>query len=176
MATAAANRYARAVFELASEEARVDEWQRQLTVLKELMGDPEVAAVLKNPTIPAARRMELVKAETALDPEALNLARTLIESHRVDQAAGILEGFEQLADDAAGRVRATVTTAVELSAGERERITSGLSNRLGKEVRITAAVDRRILGGLKLQYGDHLVDASLASRLQQLRRRLADAT
>jgi F-type H+-transporting ATPase subunit delta len=51
-----------------------------------------------------------------------------------------------------------------------------LSKRLGKEVRVTATVDRRIIGGLKLQYGDHLVDASLATRLQQLRRRLADAS
>jgi F-type H+-transporting ATPase subunit delta len=100
----------------------------------------------------------------------------LIESRHVDQAAGIRDEYEQLADEAAGRIRATVTAAVELSSDERERLSRQLSKRLGKEVRVTATVDRRIIGGLKLQYGDHLVDASLATRLQQLRRRLADAS
>jgi len=176
VATAAAKRYARAVFELASDEGRVEEWLRHLTAISDLMSDPTVAAALENPTIPAARRMELISAPRYLDPEATNLARMLIESSHVDQAAGILDEFEQLADEAAGRIRATVTAAVELSADERERLRRQLSKRLGKEVRVTAMVDRRIIGGLKLQYGDHLVDASLATRLQQLRRRLADAS
>jgi len=176
VATAAAKRYARAVFELASEEGRVEEWLRHLTAIKDLMSDRAVSAVLENPTIPAARRMELIAAPRYLDPEATNLARMLIETRHVDQAAGILDEYEQLADEAAGRIRATVTTAVELSAGDRQRLGKQLSERLGKEVRLTAAVDRRIIGGLKLQYGDHLVDASLATRLQQLRRLLADAS
>jgi len=176
VATAAAKRYARAVFELASDEGHVEEWLRHLSAIKDLMGDPAVAAVLENPTIPAARRMELIAAPQFLDPEAINLARMLIETSHVDQAAGILDEYEQLADEAAGRIRATVTTAVELSADDRRRLGKQLSERLGKEVRLTATVDRRIIGGLKLQYGDHLVDASLATRLQQLRRRLADAS
>jgi F-type H+-transporting ATPase subunit delta len=176
VATAAAKRYARAVFELASDEGRVEEWLRHLTAVKDLMTDTSVAVVLENPTIPAARRMELIAAPKSLDPEATNLARMLVESSHVDQAAGILDEFEQLADEAAGRIRATVTTAVELPADDRQRLGKQLSERLGKEVHVTATVDPRIVGGLKLQYGDHLVDASLATRLQQLRRRLADAS
>jgi F-type H+-transporting ATPase subunit delta len=69
-----------------------------------------------------------------------------------------------------------VTTAVELTDAERERVTRQLSERLGKEVTMRVTVDKRILGGLKLQYGDRLIDASVATKLQQLRRRLADAT
>jgi len=176
VATAAASRYAKAIFELASDDGQVEEWRRQLTVIRDVMADPEVAAVLVNPTISAPRRSELIASARLLDPEAMNLARMLIEAGRVDQAPGILDEYEQLAEEAAGRVRATVTTAVELAVDDRERLASQLSKRLGKEVRLTAAVDRRILGGLKLQYGDHLIDVSVATRLQQLRRRLADAS
>jgi F-type H+-transporting ATPase subunit delta len=163
------------VFELASQEDRVEDWRHQLTAIKELMSDPAVAQVLRNPTIAASRRMELLTGAEVLDAEATNLARMLVETGRVEQAGGILDEFEELADEAAGRVRARVTTAVELSVEDRERIGSQLSQRLGKEVRVTAAVDRRIVGGLKLQYGDHLIDASVATRLQQLRRQLADS-
>ena len=176
MATAAARRYASAVFELATQEGRVDDWRNQLVAIKGLMGDDSLAQVLRNPTIPVSRRVELIAETGLLDPEASNLARMLVETGRVDQADGILDEFEEMADKAAGRVRARVTTAVELSSEDRELLGSRLSQRLGKEVRVTASVDRRIVGGLKLQYGDHLIDASVATRLQQLHRRLADAT
>ena len=175
MATAAGKRYARAVFELATEEGQVEEWGRRLAKVRDLLSDPKVAAVLTNPTIPVSRRMELISsAPHELDPEATNLARLLIESNRVAQVGSIAEEFEALADVAAGRVRAIVTTAVELAPGERDQLADQLSERLGKEVRMTLIVDKRILGGLKLQYGDHLIDASVATKLQQLRRRLAD--
>jgi F-type H+-transporting ATPase subunit delta len=177
VATAAAKRYARAIFELATEESKVEEWGRRLTDVADLLSDPQVAAVLTNPTIPLGRRMELISAGPhELDPEATNLARLLIESNRVRQVHGVAEEFERLADEAAGRVRATITTAVELDTDERDRVSRELSERLGKEVRIQVVVDKRILGGLKLQYGDRLIDASVATKLQQLRRRLADAS
>jgi F-type H+-transporting ATPase subunit delta len=177
VATAAARRYARAIFELAQEEGQVNEWNRRLAVVRDLLSDPLVAAVLTNPTIAVSRRMELISAAPhELDPEATNLARLLIESNRVRQIGDVAEEYDSLADAAAGRVRATVTTAVELDADERNLLTKQLSERLGKEVRVRVAVDKRILGGLKLQYGDHLIDATLATKLQQLRRRLADAS
>ena len=174
MATAAARRYAKAVFDLAEQEGQVDEWGHRLAQVREVMSDPEVAAVLTNPTIPSEQRMELLSAAPhVFDEEATNLAKLLIESNRVGEVEAVEQEFQRLADEAAGRVRATVTTAIELTPHDRDRVAGELSKRLGKEIHLTMAVDPRILGGLKLQYGDRLVDASVATRLQQLRRRLA---
>ena len=174
MATAAAKRYAKAVFELAQPAGEMEAWSRRLASVAELFDDPHVAAVLRNPTIPADRRDALVaSAPHVLDPEGTNLARLLIESDRIDEARAIEEEFERLADEAAGRVRATVTTAIELDRADRDRVQQQLSKRLDKEVRLSVVVDPRIIGGLKLQYGDRVVDATVATRLQQLRRRLA---
>jgi F-type H+-transporting ATPase subunit delta len=174
VATAAARRYAKAVFELAQEEGQVEQWGRRLARIHELFADPEVAAVLSNPTIATERREALVAAAPRLfDDEATNLARLLIESGRVDEAAGVEEEFQRLADHAAGRVAATVTAAIELPAADRERIAKELSKKLKKDVRITVVVDPRVIGGLKLQHGDRIVDATVAARLQQLRRLLA---
>ena len=174
MATAAARRYARAVFELAEQDGQVGEWGRRLAELRQSMSDPEVASVLTNPTIATEQRFALISdAPHVLDPEATNLAKLLIESNRVRDVAEVEVEFQRLADEAAGRVRATVTTAVELTPKDRDRVADELSKRLGKEIRMQVVVDPRILGGLKLQYGDRLVDASVSTRLQQLRRRLA---
>ncbi|GAC1670177.1 MAG: ATP synthase F1 subunit delta [Candidatus Dormibacteraceae bacterium] len=174
MATAAAKRYARAVFDLAQEDGHLEEWRERLSVLRDVLSDATVEAVLTNPTVPVGERMELISVPSnALDEESVNLAKLLIESNRVREIGAIADEYEALADSAAGRVRATVTTAIELTAHDRDRVTKELSTRLGKEIRLHVEVDPRILGGLKLQYGDHLVDASVATRLQQLRRTLA---
>ena len=172
MATAAARRYARAVFELAESEGQVDAWTRRLAQVREVLSDPEVARVLTNPTIATDDRMALV-SDLFDGGEATNLAKLLIESDRVRDVDAIAEEFEHLADEAGGRVRATVTTAVELTSKDRARVAEELSSRLGKKVQLDVLVDPGILGGMKLQYGDRLVDASVATRLQQLRRRLA---
>ncbi len=174
MATAAAKRYARAAFDLAQQDGSVQQWSGRLADVRELLADPDVAAVLSNPTIATEQRDALVATSPRpLDEEGTNLARLLIESGRIDEAAGIEEEFQRLADDAAGRVRATVTTAIELEAQDRDRVQSELSKRLAKDVRLSVAVDPRILGGMRLQYGDRVVDASVATKLEQLRRRLA---
>lgn len=174
MATAAARRYARAVFELAQLDGQVEEWGRRLAKVRELFSDPAVAAVLINPTIAIQQREGLVATAPHLfDDEATNFARLLIESDHTADAQEIEEEFQRLTDDAAGRVRGTVTVAVELTNADRDRIVDELSKRLHKEVRLRVVVDPKILGGLKIQYGDHVVDASVATRLQQLRRRLA---
>ena len=175
MATAAARRYAKAVFELAEDERGVDAWSRRLGQLRDVLADEHVRAVLTNPTIPTERRLDLV-SDASLDPEATNLAKLLIESNRVPEMDGIADEFDRLADEAAGRVRATVTTAVELEPADRDRVAAQLSKQLGKEVKMLAEVDPRIVGGLKVQYGDRLIDASVATRLQQLRRRLTEAS
>jgi F-type H+-transporting ATPase subunit delta len=172
VATAAARRYARAIFELAHDESSVEAWGRRLAQVREVLSDPEVARALTNPTIATEQRMALV-SDLFDGGEATNLAKLLIESDRVRDVEAIDEEFQRLADEAAGRVRATVTTAVELSSQDRDRVAEELSKRLGKEIHLDVLVDPGILGGLKLQYGDRLVDASVATRLQQLRRRLA---
>jgi F-type H+-transporting ATPase subunit delta len=173
VASAAASRYAKAVFELAQSEGRIEHWDHSLARLRELLSDPKVAAVLSNPTIAASERMQFVAdAPHLVDPEATNLAKLLIESNRVRDIDGIVDEYERLADEAAGRVRATVTTAIELGAHDRDLIARELSTRLNKEVKVMMTVDPRILGGIKIQYGDHVVDGTVATKLQQLRRRL----
>jgi len=176
VATAAARRYARAAFELASEQKRVEEWRARLATIRELLSDPSIAVVLENPTLASSERMKIVAGAGALDTEAGNLVGLLIESGRVREAAGIADEFERLADEAAGKIHALVTSAVELSAEERRDVGERLSKQLGADVTVQSVVDPRIIGGLKVQYGDHLVDVSIANRLQQLRRRLADAS
>ena len=169
-----ASRYARAIFELASEEGKVDDWSRQLAVIREVLGDPGARAVVDNPSVSVETRMKAVEALDlpGIGPQGMNLMRMLVASRRVGRIDEIADRFEVLADDAAGRVRATVTTAIPLSESDREALGRDLSKQLGKDVRLESRVDPAILGGLVLLVGDRLTDASIAARLDQLRRQV----
>jgi F-type H+-transporting ATPase subunit delta len=117
----------------------------------------------------------VLDADQALGQEGRNLGKLLIEAHATPALPEIREEYDRLDDEAAGRVRAVATSAVPLSDGDRERLVADLSRRFEKEVRLQTRVDPSILGGLVVQVGDQLIDASVQSRLQQLRRRLAMA-
>lgn len=139
---------------------------------------PELRTTLLNRGVATESRGRLLRevAEDRLDQQALNLAVLLLENGRVEQAAEVLAEFDTLADAAEGRVRARAVTAVELGEDERRRLEEDLARRFGGKVRLETAVEPEIIGGLVLRVGDHLVDASVRARLQQLRRRLASAT
>lgn len=176
MASARAKRYAKAVFELAQEEGKVEEWTSRLEGVRTLLTDPQASDVLFNPVIPSVRRVEVIDDLVGgLGKEAANLAKMMVATGRPELIGGIVEEYTALADEAAGRVRATATTAVALEENDQQRLSKQLSESLGKEVRLELRVDRSIIGGMVLQIGDHLIDASVATRLQQLRRRLATA-
>ena len=175
MAGAAARRYARAIFELAKEEGQVEAWAERLAVVRDVVTRPEARAVLANPSIAIQRRQEAAASLLAdrAGPEGVNLVRLLVGAGRLDEVGGIAEEFERLADEDAGRVRATATTAVPLSRSETDRLIAELGRRLGREVRLDARVDPAVIGGLVLRVGDRVMDRSVATRLQQLRRHLA---
>lgn len=175
MAGAAAKRYARAIFELATEEGKVDQWGERLHAVREVLGRPEVMRVLSDPTIAVQRRQEAAAAllEQYVGREVLNLARLLVGANRVGQLDGIIDEYQLLADEAAGRVRAIATTAVPLSKSDADKLVVSLSKRFGRDVRLDTRVDRAIIGGLVLRMGDRVIDASVATRLRQLRHQLA---
>ncbi|MGH7902716.1 MAG: F0F1 ATP synthase subunit delta [Candidatus Dormibacteraceae bacterium] len=175
MASASARRYARAIFELALAEGSEAVWARRLEILDRLLSEPRVRAVVENPSLATSRRLEAIAAVIPKEAgaEGLNLARMLVTGRRSAVIGEIESEFQRLVDEASGRVRATATTAVELARRDREHLTRELSKRLGKKVRLEVRVDPAIVGGLVLQIGDRVVDASIASRLRQLHRQLA---
>jgi F-type H+-transporting ATPase subunit delta len=177
MATAAARRYARAIFELAKEEGLIDAWAARLAEMRQVLEHPEALAVLDNPSIADERRQGAAAALVGdrVGPEGANLARLLVGSRRLDELDAIIEEFRRLADEDAGRVRATAITAVPLAGPDADRLRADLARRLGREVRLEARVDPAILGGLVVQVGDRVFDGSVATRLRQLRRQLAGA-
>ena len=173
----AAKRYAQAVFAIARDQDAFDRWRADLATLAALFAEPSVRAFLASASYPWEGKADaLERGMDGAHPHALSLAKLLVRKGRVSIAPEIAEAFAALVDAARHVVVARVTTAVPLTDAARETLTDTLRRRTAaQEVRLEEAVVREILGGAILQVGDHVVDGSLRTRLQNLRRSLQES-
>jgi F-type H+-transporting ATPase subunit delta len=172
----AAKRYAMAAFELAQERGDTDAWLTAIRQIAEFMGDPEVMRVLENSRVGQEPKQRLIEAALSdLPPLPLNLARLLVRKNRTALAVDIGSQFEQLLEQQRGISRARAITAVPLGDAERNALALRLREQTGKEVLLETGVDPELLGGVVVQIGDRLIDASTRARLRALRENLVRA-
>ena len=167
----AAKRYAQAAFELAGSD--LAGWQRAIDEIGEFMGDEEVRKVLENTRIPQEPKMRLVAAALAdLPAMPLNLARLLVRKSRTALAPSIAEQFRAMVQAQEGVQKAHATTAVPLTTAETEALAQRLQASTGHPVELETDVDPELLGGVIVQIGDRLIDASVRGKLDSLRKTL----
>jgi len=172
----AAKRYAEAVLQLAKEQGKLEEWGRYLEVISQALGQPEVARALEDARLPLELKLRVVdEAMAGLDGLARNLAKLLILKGRASLAPDIARAYREMADRERGIVHVRAKTAVPLEKGEKEELRRRLEAALGRPVVLETEVDESIIGGLVLQMGDRVIDASTRAQLLALRRRLAEA-
>lgn len=169
-----ARRYAEAAFDVAREDGDLDRWVSELRNMSDMIQRPNVRSYFDNPDVSTDEKLAtLSQFFPEATPHVLNLLRVLTSRHRVHLMPPIAAEFEQLVRSARGILEATVTVARPVTDAEREEIRQRLSGATGKQVEIETQVDPSIIGGVIVHIGDHLVDASIAGRLQRLRQNLA---
>ncbi len=172
--TAIARRYAQAYFALAEQAGAIPKWRDELTRAVDTLGNDEVASALANPRLPLADRTRLaLNLLDGVSDQARNLVRLLVERGRTTALPGVLAEYQRLADVADGVVRANITTAVPVTDALRMSITEQLKRRLGTDVVTEVHEDPAIIGGLIIRVGDHVIDDSIRTHLQQLKAALA---
>ncbi len=170
-------RYAQALFELAVQQDRAEQWAGELAYMAQVLQDAEFNAFLQHAEVPVERKISALAAVLPeLDPLVRNLGALLITRGAVAAAGDVALGYNRLLDERLGRQQVTVISAVALETAELERIRQFVGNLIRKEVVVTAQVDARILGGIIIQIGDRLLDGSTRSRLEGLRKELRSET
>lgn len=173
----AARVYAEALFEAGKEKGKLDALQSQLAQFVDVVdGNRELQVFLFSPYLSSADKREgLGRAISGAEPELTNFLELLIEKHRMPEIFRIRRELDELWKKENRRLDVTVTSAVELDPAVIQRIGQEVERQTGEAVELSSRVDEGILGGIVLQVGNMILDASIHSRLEKLRKTVATA-
>jgi ATP synthase F1 delta subunit len=170
--------YAEALFDAAKKAGKLDSIKEQLDQFADTLSENrEMQLFFFSPYFSSNEKKEgLGKALDGAEPELVNFLELLCEKHRVPVVFRIRDRFDDLWDTENKRLEVTVTSAVELDPELVKKIGAEIEKQTGQTVELQSNVDEKVIGGLVLQVGNKVLDASVRNRLDKLRKSVAGAT
>ncbi|MCI6888616.1 MAG: ATP synthase F1 subunit delta [Ruminococcus sp.] len=171
-----ASAYAEAVFELAEESDCLDDICYELSTIAEIFSsNPELTQLLILPTLSKEERISVLQQVfSKTSGMLLDFLCLLTERGRINYICEIEKVFRKLYNQKNNIEEVTVTTGVELTEDERLRLTVKLQNKLNKRIKLIEKINKDIIGGVQLKYGDTLIDNSISSRIGSIAKELKD--
>ncbi|MHB9131893.1 MAG: ATP synthase F1 subunit delta [Armatimonadota bacterium] len=167
-----ASRYTQALFDLAQQQGKTEEWERELATLATVLtSTPELPSVLAHPEIPLSKKEAVLTRafQGKIAPEVLRVLFLLIKrGHEPD-----IDTLHQIYVERWNAVRrivpVKVTTAVPISDEQSRTLIQVLTRRLGATVQLSRDIDPNLIAGMVVTIGDRVIDASARTTLEQLR-------
>jgi ATP synthase F1 delta subunit len=169
--------YARSLFEVAAEHDKLDLVREQIGEFADAVSENrELQVFLFSPYFSTEEKKDgLDRALTDVDPVVENFFRLLIEKHRMPVIFRIRAEYERLWEDENKLLPVEITSAVELPEATVKQLGDRIAEQTGRRVELSSHVQPEILGGIVVQVGNSVLDASIRNRLDQLRRQVAKA-
>lgn len=168
-----ADRYARALFDLADEAGRLDAVRADLKGLKAMLAESgELRRAVASPLYSSedkGKALVAIAVQAGFDMLTAKFLGLLTQNGRAAALPGVIAAYERLWAARTGVVGAEVVSAKPLSSAQFDKIKSALRSALGQDPELEARVDPSILGGLKVKVGSKLFDASLKTKLDTLK-------
>jgi F-type H+-transporting ATPase subunit delta len=169
--------YARSLFEVASEQEQLDTVKEQLGQFTDAVAqNRDLAVFFFSPYFSTAEKKSgLHGTVEGAEPIVMNFLEALIERHRMPVIFRIRTEFDLLYDKSNKLLPVLLTSAIELDKATVESLGKRIGEQTGNEIELSSKVDPEILGGIILRVGNFIMDASIRTRLERLRREVAQA-
>jgi F-type H+-transporting ATPase subunit delta len=169
--------YSRALFEVAKEHDVLDRMHDELGQFADALADDRNLQVfLFSPYFSSEEKKEGVSRIVAdADPRLVNFLQLLAERHRMPVLFRIRRSFDEMWAEENRLLPVTVTSAVDLDEELVQEIGRRIGEQTGRRVELSSSVDPEVLGGLKVQVGNMVLDATVRNRLEQLRKQVTKA-
>jgi len=169
--------YSESLFEVAKQKGNLDAVHEQLGQLAdELETNRDLQIFFFSPYFSSSEKRDgIAKAISGAEPELINFLELLAEKHRMPALFRIRRRYDELWAEENKQLSVTVTSAVELDPSVVESIGAEIEKQTGRKIELESRVDDAIIGGLVLQVGNRVLDASIQNRLEKLRKEVAQA-
>ena len=169
--------YARSLFEVAQERERLDVVREQLGQFADALADSrELQVFFFSPYFSTEEKKQgLDRAVEGADEIVRNFLQLLVENHRMPVVFRVRREYDRLWEDVNRLLPVQITSAVELDEAVVSRIGEEIGRQTGRTVQLTSTVDPGVIGGLIVRVGNSILDASVRTRLERLRKQVAKA-
>ena len=176
MAKLISKTYGDALFELALEENRIDDYVAEVDAMLTIFRDnPELSKLLNHPKISKEEKITVVGQifEGKISKELLGLINMIVEKDRNNAMEDIFKYFIDRVKEYKNIGVAKVTSAIELSDAQKAQVEKRLLETTGYvKFEISYDVDKDLIGGMVIRIGDRVVDSSIRTRLYELTKEL----
>jgi F-type H+-transporting ATPase subunit delta len=172
--TKSAGRYAKALLELAVEQACLETVELDMNaIVATAEGAPDFQVFLNSPVIKADKKNDVMsKLFPKMQPLTIAFIALITKNGRASVIPAIAKGFQELLENHRGIVSGTLTSASALSKESRDKIIDNLSKSITGKLQLTEMVDANLIGGFVVRIGDNQIDASVATQLRKLKQEL----
>lgn len=170
--TDVSNEYSQALFMLAAEHGKEDEFEKELSEIRSLLQEnPEYLQLLSSPGIPIKERLDTVDKAfgDSYSEYIVCFIKLMCENGRISELIRCIDEFQSLKRFSSNVAAVTVYSAVELSPKQKERLCGKLAKSLSKTIVAEYKTDKSLLGGIKVEVDGKIFDGSVRNHLKRIK-------
>ncbi|MEW6183133.1 MAG: F0F1 ATP synthase subunit delta [Bacillota bacterium] len=174
---AVAERYSRALFEIAQKENLLDKIEQELSdIMDTLDASQDLRRVVFHPQVPTSVKKDIVKEVfgAEVEPYTLNFINVIMDARREIFLKDVVGEYTRLVNETRNVVEVEITSAVEVQSADKDELVKALGKVTGKDVKVGYQVEPEILGGLVVRIGNRVIDSSVARQLQRLKEQVRE--
>ncbi|MEK6685020.1 MAG: F0F1 ATP synthase subunit delta [Pseudomonadota bacterium] len=162
--------YADAVYKMAVANNSLSQWSKMLQLAAEIAEDEQVKLLIGNPRVSAKQLGDIFLeiGRGKFNAEARNLVMLLIENKRVVVLSQISQLFEQLKARHEGVLEARIVSAFAIENRQLKKLVEDLEQKFKRKIEAQVSIDPELIGGIKVEVGDEILDASVRGKLEAM--------
>ena len=170
--------YSRALFEVAKDSNELSKIENDIQSFQFLIdSSSEIKNFMQNPTQNINTQnsvINLLAEKLGFTKNLKNFFLLLVEKKRIFFVKKIFDSFLRLCSKKRGEIKASLVSSKELSQTELDEISKDLSKSMGSTIKFDYKIDKKLIGGLKLQLGSFMVDTSIKNKLKKYKQAMLE--